>query len=84
VFDLKAVNPNAVTTVDGRTQAEIIASIDAQGRIVNQALVRLRALLSAVLRPPKSRVDEYPDVPDLSRSLVRTAPSPVRDAAQAR
>ncbi|HYI71717.1 MAG TPA: hypothetical protein VEX87_18310 [Skermanella sp.] len=45
VFDLKAVNPNAVATVDQRTPAEIIASIDAQGRIVAQALKRLSALL---------------------------------------
>ena len=47
VFDLKAVNPNAVATVDDRTPAEIIASIDAQGRIVAQALERLSALLTA-------------------------------------
>lgn len=47
VFDLKAVNPNAVTTVDDRTPAEIIASIDAQGRIVAQALARLNALLAS-------------------------------------
>lgn len=47
VFDLKAVNPNAVTTVDDRTPAEIIASIDAQGQIVAQALARLGALLKA-------------------------------------
>ena len=46
VFDLKAVNPNAVATVDDRTPAEIIASIDVQGRIVAQALVRLGALLN--------------------------------------
>jgi type I restriction enzyme M protein len=45
VFDLKAVNPNAVATVDDRAPAEIIASIDAQGRIVAQALERLSALL---------------------------------------
>jgi type I restriction enzyme M protein len=47
VFDLKAVNPNAVATVDERTPAEIIASIDAQGRIVSKALGRLSALLKA-------------------------------------
>lgn len=47
VFDLKAVNPNAVATVDERSPAEIIASIDAQGRIVAQALGRLTALLKA-------------------------------------
>jgi type I restriction enzyme M protein len=44
-FDLKAVNPNAVATVDERTPAQIIASIDAQGQIVTQALGRLKALL---------------------------------------
>lgn len=47
VFDLKAVNPNAVATVDDRTPAEIIASIDAQGRIVAQALARLNVLLAS-------------------------------------
>ena len=46
VFDLKAVNPNAVATADARTPAEIIASIDEQGRIMIQALGRLRALLA--------------------------------------
>lgn len=46
VFDLKAVNPNAVVTVDERTPAQIIASIDAQGKIVAQALGRLNALLA--------------------------------------
>lgn len=46
VFDLKAVNPNAIATVDDRTPAEIMASIEAQGRIVTQSLARLRALLA--------------------------------------
>jgi type I restriction enzyme M protein len=50
VFDLKAVNPNAVAVVDERTPAQIIASIDAQGQIVAQALGRLNALLAA---PPE-------------------------------
>jgi type I restriction enzyme M protein len=45
IFDLKAVNPNAVTTVDMRTPAQIIASIEAQGHIVAKALARLNALL---------------------------------------
>jgi type I restriction enzyme M protein len=44
-FDLKAVNPNAVASVDVRTPTQIIASIDAQGQIVTQALRRLKALL---------------------------------------
>jgi type I restriction enzyme M protein len=47
VFDLKAVNPNAVAKVDDRTPAEIIASIDAQGHIIAGALARLNALLAA-------------------------------------
>ena len=38
VFDLKAVNPNAVTRVDERTPQEIIGSIEQQGRIVSAAL----------------------------------------------
>ncbi|MET4631215.1 type I restriction enzyme M protein [Bradyrhizobium sp. I1.8.5] len=47
VFDLKAVNPNAVTKVDDRTPMQIIQNIEAQGRIVAQALSRLNALLAA-------------------------------------
>lgn len=46
VFDLKAVNPNVVATVDVRTPAEIISSIEAQGTIVELALGRLRAMLA--------------------------------------
>lgn len=47
VFDLKAVNPNAVTVVDDRTPAQIIQSIQDQGRIVSDALARLNALLAS-------------------------------------
>lgn len=47
VFDLKAVNPNTVTVVDQRTPAQIIQSIQHQGRIVAEALERLNALLSS-------------------------------------
>jgi type I restriction enzyme M protein len=47
VFDLKAVNPNAVATVDERTPTQIIESIAAQGQVVSEALARLRALLAA-------------------------------------
>ncbi|MGE0875205.1 MAG: N-6 DNA methylase [Burkholderiales bacterium] len=46
VFDLKAVNPTAVVDVDTRTPQQIISSIEAQGRIVADALARLNALLS--------------------------------------
>ena len=45
VFDLKAVNPNAVVVVDTRMPGEIIASIDEQGQIVARALARLNMLL---------------------------------------
>ncbi len=46
VFDLKAVNPNAVAKVDSRTPQEIIDTIQAQGEIVAQALGKLKALLA--------------------------------------
>lgn len=46
VFDLKAVNPNAVAKIDKRTPAEIIHNIADQGRIVSDALARLSALLT--------------------------------------
>jgi type I restriction enzyme M protein len=47
VFDLKAVNPNVVTLVDDRTPQQIIANIEAHGRIVAEALARLNALMEA-------------------------------------
>jgi type I restriction enzyme M protein len=53
VFDLKAVNPNAVTKVDERTPAEIIACIEEQGRIVAQSLYRLSALMQGEHRAPR-------------------------------
>lgn len=46
VFDLKAVNPNAVAVVDERTPDEIIQNISAQGRIVADALARLSQLMA--------------------------------------
>ena len=46
VFDLKAVNPNAVTKVDDHTPQEIIVSIEQQGLIVSEALARLGMLLA--------------------------------------
>ena len=48
VFDLKAVNPNAVAMVDERTPGEIIQNITAQGRIVADALARLSQLMAAL------------------------------------
>jgi type I restriction enzyme M protein len=47
VFDLKAVNPNAVVKIDSRTPDEVIQSIANQGEIVAEALKTLRALLQA-------------------------------------
>lgn len=47
VFDLKAVNSNAVAVVDERTPGEIIQSITTQGRIVADALARLNQLMAA-------------------------------------
>jgi type I restriction enzyme M protein len=46
VFDLKAVNPNAVVKLDERTPQEIIVGIEQQGRIVSEALTRLTTLLA--------------------------------------
>jgi len=46
VFDLKAVNPNAVTKIDKRTPTEIIENIEEQGRIVTAALTKLKTLLA--------------------------------------
>jgi type I restriction enzyme M protein len=48
VFDLKAVNPTAVVDVDTRTPQQIIINIEAQGRIVSEALTRLHALMASV------------------------------------
>jgi type I restriction enzyme M protein len=45
-FDLKAVNPNAVIKRDNRTPEQVIQSIEDQGKIVSDALARLRALLN--------------------------------------
>ena len=47
VFDLKAVNPNAVVRIDARTPEEVILSIGDQVEIAAQALKTLRALLQA-------------------------------------
>lgn len=47
VYDLKAVNPNAVAVVDERSPEEIIANIAAQGDIVTAALSRLQGLMAS-------------------------------------
>jgi len=46
VYDLKAVNPNAIAKVDTRTPEEIIKSIETQGKIVSKALAKLKTLLA--------------------------------------
>ena len=45
VFDLKAVNRNVVLRMDTRSPAEVIQSIEDQGRIVAKSLETLRGLL---------------------------------------
>ncbi len=45
VYDLKAVNPNSKPVVDARTPEELVATVEARGREVTEALNRLRALL---------------------------------------
>jgi type I restriction enzyme M protein len=45
VFDLKAVNPNAVVQNDTRTPGQIVSSIEQQGKIVADALRSLRSML---------------------------------------
>ena len=52
VFDLKAVNPTAVVNADTRAPQQILSNIEAQGRIVSEALAKLSALLAAARRPP--------------------------------
>jgi hypothetical protein len=46
VFDLKAVNPNAVVKLDTRTPVEVIQSIQHQAAIVAQSLQTLQKLLA--------------------------------------
>jgi type I restriction enzyme M protein len=48
VFDLKAVNPNAVANIDTRTVQQIIDNIAEQGRIVSKALANLHDLMISV------------------------------------
>jgi len=45
VFDLKAVNPNAIVKIDTRTPDEVIQSIEEQGKIVALSLKTLRELI---------------------------------------
>lgn len=45
VFDLKAVNPNAVLKIDTRTSMEVIESIEEHGKIVVNAMNKLKELL---------------------------------------
>jgi len=45
VFDLKAVNPNAVVKVDTRSPEQIIENIETQGAIIATSLNNLKSLL---------------------------------------
>lgn len=45
VFDLKAINPNAITKTDDRTVQEIIEHIEMQGAVVLEALKKLKMAL---------------------------------------
>jgi len=45
VFDLKAVNPNAVVKMDNRTTLEIIQNIEAHSKIVEEAMKNLKLML---------------------------------------
>ncbi len=47
VFDLKAVNPNAIIKMDIRTTDEIIQNIEKQGMIVQEAMNNLKTLLKS-------------------------------------
>ncbi len=46
VFDLKAVNPNAVVKIDTRTTLEVIDNIESQSKIVEEAMSKLKILLN--------------------------------------
>jgi type I restriction enzyme M protein len=48
VFDLKAVNPNAVIKLDPRSPEELIASIREQGNVMGAALIRLEELVQGL------------------------------------
>lgn len=58
VFDLKAVNPNAVTRVDERSPQDIIGSIELHGRTISEAMTRLTALLAENACNPDKRSGE--------------------------
>lgn len=48
VFDLKAVNPNTVAKVDARTTLEVIENIEAQTKIVKDAMTNLKSMLEMI------------------------------------
>lgn len=53
VFDLKAVNPNAVIKVDTRTTLEVIENIETQSKIVKDAMSKLKMLLNQTTKTLK-------------------------------
>jgi len=54
VFDLRAVNPNAVSQVDERTPEQVIKNIQDQGRLVAEALARLNSLMQSKANEEKA------------------------------
>ena len=42
VFDLKAVNPNAVTKIDARTQTKLFQAFESQGKIVSGGFIKIK------------------------------------------
>ena len=60
VFDLRAVNPNAVNKVDKRTLTEIVDAIENEGQMVAAALARLSKLLTS--GESASRVAQHPAI----------------------
>lgn len=51
VFDLKAVNPNAVVKVDTRTTLEVIENIETQSKVVEESMSKLKLLLNQSVKP---------------------------------
>ncbi len=51
VFDLKAVNPNAVVKVDTRPTLEVVENIETQSKIIKDSMVKLKSLLEKTVKP---------------------------------
>ena len=55
VFDLKAVNPNAIAKMDNRTTLEVIESIEEQTKIVEEAMNNLKMMLQEQSQTAKAQ-----------------------------